>query len=262
MPPRAGHRSAARSGRPRKMARPRWLPRQQRQACLCEQCEVYKLHLGGGFGRRGIARTGFHRRWPLPKRCPGVPVKLLWSREEDMLHGRFHPVTQAKMTAGLDAAGNLDSAAHAHCRASRFWRAWRRRTCKTAETRWPSRGCTPSGDGAFGYTIPNLLVDHAMRNPAVPAGFLARREPQPECDLSRVLHGRDRPCHRPGPAGAASQTDGQTPQAPGRAECGGRASGLGNTCAAGRVSGPGSAHGLWQLHGCSGRSLGSMQTAS
>jgi isoquinoline 1-oxidoreductase beta subunit len=38
---------------------------------------------------------------------PGTPVKLLWSREEDMLHGRYHPVTQCKLTAGLDAQGNI-----------------------------------------------------------------------------------------------------------------------------------------------------------
>ena len=34
-------------------------------------------------------------------------MKLLWSREEDMLHGRYHPIMQAKLTGGLDASGNL-----------------------------------------------------------------------------------------------------------------------------------------------------------
>jgi isoquinoline 1-oxidoreductase beta subunit len=38
---------------------------------------------------------------------PGVPIKLLWSREEDMLHGRYHPITQCKLQPALDAQGNV-----------------------------------------------------------------------------------------------------------------------------------------------------------
>ena len=30
------------------------------------------------------------------QRMPGTPIKLIWSREEDMLHGKFHPVSQPK----------------------------------------------------------------------------------------------------------------------------------------------------------------------
>ena len=41
------------------------------------------------------------------KEMPGTPVKLIWSREEDMTHCQYHPTTMAKMTAGLDAQGNL-----------------------------------------------------------------------------------------------------------------------------------------------------------
>ena len=43
----------------------------------------------------------------IAKQMPGTPVKLLWSREEDMTHGRYHPVTQCKLTGGFDANGNL-----------------------------------------------------------------------------------------------------------------------------------------------------------
>ena len=38
---------------------------------------------------------------------PGTPVKLLWSREEDMVHGRYHPVTQCKLVGALDKDNNL-----------------------------------------------------------------------------------------------------------------------------------------------------------
>lgn len=65
------------------------------------QCEVYKIHLGGGFGRRGA--TDFIRTAiSIAKQMPGTPIKMIWSREEDMAQGRFHPVTQCKMVAGLD----------------------------------------------------------------------------------------------------------------------------------------------------------------
>jgi isoquinoline 1-oxidoreductase beta subunit len=70
------------------------------------KCDVYKLMLGGGFGRRG--RADYVRQAVLiAKQMPGTPIKTLWSREEDMLHGLYHPTTMCKLTAGLDAQGNL-----------------------------------------------------------------------------------------------------------------------------------------------------------
>ena len=62
--------------------------------------------LGGGFGRRGM--TDYVRQAvAIAKQMPGTPVKLLWSREEDMPHGRYHPVTQCKLTGAFDADNNL-----------------------------------------------------------------------------------------------------------------------------------------------------------
>src|SRR6267378_3711602 len=72
-----------------------------------EKCEVYKINLGGGFGRRGAFHDYVTQAVLIAKQVPGTPVKLLWSREEDMQQGRYHPVMQAKMSGGLDASGNL-----------------------------------------------------------------------------------------------------------------------------------------------------------
>jgi alkylation response protein AidB-like acyl-CoA dehydrogenase len=43
----------------------------------------------------------------IAKEMPGIPVKLIWSREEDMLHGAYHPTTQCKLTGVLDGENNL-----------------------------------------------------------------------------------------------------------------------------------------------------------
>jgi isoquinoline 1-oxidoreductase beta subunit len=51
-------------------------------ACRRAKCEVYKMHLGGGFGRRGADTTGCARRWHRQGQMPGTPVKLIWSAKK------------------------------------------------------------------------------------------------------------------------------------------------------------------------------------
>jgi isoquinoline 1-oxidoreductase beta subunit len=134
------------------------------------QCDVHKTFLGGGFGRRG--QSDYVRQVvTIAKEVPGTPVKLLWSREEDMTHCFYHPITRCKMRAGFDANKNLIAL---HMRISGQ---------SILATVFPSRmvngmdpvtfqGLNPKGpEGEFGYNVPNLLIDHAMRNPSVPAGF-------------------------------------------------------------------------------------------
>src|SRR5262245_8278881 len=70
------------------------------------KCDVHKLLLGGGFGRRG--RTDYVTQAVLvAKEMPGTPVKLLWTREEDMTQDSYHPTTQCRLTGALDANNNL-----------------------------------------------------------------------------------------------------------------------------------------------------------
>ena len=59
---------------------------------------------GGGFGRRG-APQDFVTFAALVAKEVDAPVKVLWSREEDMQHDFYRPLTMARMTAGLDASG-------------------------------------------------------------------------------------------------------------------------------------------------------------
>ncbi|KPK19888.1 MAG: aldehyde dehydrogenase [Betaproteobacteria bacterium SG8_41] len=137
-----------------------------------EKCEVYKINLGGGFGRRGAFQDYVTQAVQIAKQLPGTPVKLLWSREEDMAQGRYHPVMQCKLTGGLDADNNL-SGLHMRLSGQSILASVRPHILEKQKGRDPAtfQGVADSGEHAFGYTIPNLLVDHAMRNTHVPPGF-------------------------------------------------------------------------------------------
>ena len=156
-----------------------WCPTQNGEAALAAaseasglpipKCEVYKQMLGGGFGRRGF--TDYVTKAVLvAKEMPGTPVKLLWSREEDMAQGKYHPVMQAKLTGALDANGNLD-ALHIRLSGQSILASARPQAMDKGKDTFTFQGYWPSGEHSLEYTIPTLLVDHAMRNPHVPAGF-------------------------------------------------------------------------------------------
>lgn len=158
-----------------------WTPTQNGEAALAAaaeaaglppaQCEVYKIHLGGGFGRRGAVHDWVRQAVAIAKAMPGTPVKLIWSREEDMLHGRYHPVTQCKLTAALDAKGQLQ-ALHMRISGQSIVAGIFPQNIKNGLDPVVFQGLNQGGsEGAFGYAVPNLLIDHAMRNPPVPPGF-------------------------------------------------------------------------------------------
>ena len=135
------------------------------------QCEVYKIHLGGGFGRRG-ATDYVRQAVAIAKQIPGTPIKMIWSREEDMAQGRFHPVTQCKMVAGLDEKGEI-TALHMRLSGQSILAGVAPQNIRDGKDPVVFQGLNPAGasDTVIGYTFPNLLIDHAMRNPTTPVGF-------------------------------------------------------------------------------------------
>src|SRR5712672_2782467 len=94
-----------------------WVPTQNAEASLAalseasglalDKCEVYRPDLGGGFGRRGGTQDYVHQAVAIAKQFPGTPVKLIWTREEDMAHDFYRPISQCKLSAGLDQDGKL-----------------------------------------------------------------------------------------------------------------------------------------------------------
>ncbi|MFG6466383.1 xanthine dehydrogenase family protein molybdopterin-binding subunit [Roseateles sp. BYS87W] len=184
-----------------------WTPTQNGEAALAaaaeasglppSACEVYKLHLGGGFGRRGAVHDWVRQAVLIAKELPGTPVKLIWSREEDMAHGRYHPVTQCKLSAGLDAQGKL-TALHMRISGQSIIAGLFPQNIKDGKDPVVFQGLNAGGaEGALGYAVPNLLIDHAMRNPAVPPGFwrgvnLNQNAVYLECFLDEVAHAAKR----------------------------------------------------------------------
>ncbi len=151
-----------------------------------EKVEVHKPMLGGGFGRRGAAQDYVRQGVAIAKQFPGRPVKMVWSREEDMQHGFYRPASLVRMKAALDAQGNM--------------------TAMQTTIACPSilallrpeaidKGLDGTATRSFGdspYTMPNQLVEYAMRNGHVPVGFWRAPGLQNayyrECFIDEVAH--------------------------------------------------------------------------
>ncbi len=159
-----------------------------------DRVKVNKYTLGGGFGRRG-QQDYVRLAVAVARQAPGTPIKVLWSREEDMQHCFYRPISQCKLTGGLDEKGNLNAL---HMRISgQSINAWLRPDGNLPGTDMRQmQGVTPE---EFGYmAIPNLLVDYAMRNTHVPVGpwrgvNLNQNAVYIECFMDELAHaaGRD-----------------------------------------------------------------------
>ena len=157
-----------------------WVPTQNSEASLAAlseasglplaKCEVYRHDLGGGFGRRGGSQDYVRQVVPIAKQFPGVPVKMIWSREEDMSHDFYRPISQCRMSAGLDADGNLVGL---HVRVSgQSINAFSNQAAIVdgKDMRQLQGFAEQPGDAQLGYTVPNLLIEYVMRNTHVPVG--------------------------------------------------------------------------------------------
>jgi isoquinoline 1-oxidoreductase beta subunit len=130
-----------------------------------EQVEVYKMQNGGGFGRRGGSQDFTRIGVLIAKEFPGVPVKSLWTREEDTQHDFYRPVALYGLKAGFDAAGN-PVAFRARVAAPSIFSSLLRLPLKDGID-----NSAVEGFAEFPYAIPNVLNDYAQRDTHVPVGF-------------------------------------------------------------------------------------------
>ena len=129
-----------------------------------EKVEVHNHLLGGGFGRR-LEIDGVVRAVQIAKHVDG-PVKVVWTREEDIQHDMYRPYYFDRIAAGLDEQGNPV--------------AWKHRVTGFSVTaRWlPSAFKNGLGNDAVDgaaeppYALPNILVDYVRQEPpGIPTAF-------------------------------------------------------------------------------------------
>ncbi|MGA2636363.1 molybdopterin cofactor-binding domain-containing protein [Methylocella sp.] len=125
-----------------------------------EQVKVHNHLIGGGFGRR-LDVDGVTEAVRIAKEVDG-PVKVVWSREEDIQHDIYRPYYYDVLSAGLDASGAPVAFSHRVVGSSILAR-W-------APTAFKNGLDSDAVEGAAGpYDFPNLLVDYVRREP--PAGM-------------------------------------------------------------------------------------------
>ncbi|HKA78707.1 MAG TPA: molybdopterin cofactor-binding domain-containing protein [Xanthobacteraceae bacterium] len=135
------------------------------------KCDVHKMLLGGGFGRRARSEYVSHAV-RIAKEMPGTPIKLIKSREEDTSNGVYHPITQCKLVGALDANNNLTGLQMRISGQSILAVIAPSRLAEGGRDPIVFQGLNAGGtEGQIGYTIPNLLIDHAMINPPIPPWF-------------------------------------------------------------------------------------------
>ncbi len=157
-----------------------WAPTQRPEAAMAtmaeasghplDACEIHTMRIGGSFGRR-LATDYVNIATLIAKQLPGTPVKTMWTREEDMLHGRYHPATWARFRAAINDQGEVEAL---HVRISgQSITSYTFPSTITEDKGDPVayQGLEPEGDMAISYTFPNLLVDHAIRNTHIRPGY-------------------------------------------------------------------------------------------
>ena len=157
-----------------------WVPTQNAEASLAAlaeasgiplaNCEVHRHDLGGGFGRRGGTQDYVHQAVAIAKEFPGIPIKLIWSREEDQAHDFYRPISQCRLSAGLDADGNL-TGLHVRVSGQSINATLSPASIVAGKDMRQLQGYYEKGaDAELGYSAPNLLIEYVMRNTHVPVG--------------------------------------------------------------------------------------------
>jgi isoquinoline 1-oxidoreductase beta subunit len=150
-----------------------WVPTQNQTAAQAramqitglpkEKVFVHTTYLGGGFGRR--SETDFVADAVELSKAVGAPVKVIWSREDDIQHDVYRPATYNVFHAGLDANGMPTTWTHRIVGPSLF--IPRKRPL-------PPNGVDPTaveGAANMPYAIPNMEVEWIFKDFGIPVGF-------------------------------------------------------------------------------------------
>jgi isoquinoline 1-oxidoreductase beta subunit len=126
--------------------------------------EVHNTQLGGGFGRRGAFQDSVEQAVRIAKQV-GRPVKLFWTREEDVQHDFYRPASMARLTAAIDTDGRL-LGLRARVSAPSIIASVRPSAMRGALDPVALQGFADQP-----YAVPNLLAEYTLRELSVPVGF-------------------------------------------------------------------------------------------
>lgn len=124
-----------------------------------EQAKVHVTLLGGGFGRRAFPDVAVEAA--LLSKAVGAPVKVQWTRQDDMQHDFYRPATVHRVAAALDANGNVAG--------------WHHRMASASINSHMGQGEAHESevfdDEQLPLTIPNIRVEYASAKSFVPRGW-------------------------------------------------------------------------------------------
>jgi isoquinoline 1-oxidoreductase beta subunit len=126
-----------------------------------EKVHINRTMLGGGFGRRLIA--DFVVQAVVAAKAAGKPVKIIWSREEDMRHDFYRPAVRQRITVGIDSEGKIAAASHQLVSPSIL-----QHVSQMSVTEDFDPSCI-EGLNETRYKIPNLRVDFHLLRVGIPA---------------------------------------------------------------------------------------------
>jgi isoquinoline 1-oxidoreductase subunit beta len=140
-----------------------WVPTQTPEAAIgvaakiagmpVEKGELHCTLLGGGFGRR-LECDVVSQAVQIARAIKGVPIKLLWTREDTMRHSFYRQASLSRLTGGIDGDGRVS--------------AWNHRIVSQSEDEVRST----YGSDTLLYSIPNVKVEFSIRHSHVPEGSM------------------------------------------------------------------------------------------
>ncbi|HXI79080.1 MAG TPA: molybdopterin cofactor-binding domain-containing protein, partial [Steroidobacteraceae bacterium] len=135
------------------------------------QVRVYTTLIGGGFGRR--LDIDFIPAAVEASKAVGAPVKVIWTREDDMTHDTYRPPAYEEVSGGLDASGKLVA-----------WKLHITSPSITARMFPPVKGVDDSViEAAVNnlYDVPNLAVSYSRQEIGIDVGYMRSVSHAPNC---------------------------------------------------------------------------------
>jgi isoquinoline 1-oxidoreductase subunit beta len=133
-----------------------------------EAITIHTTYIGGGFGRR-LESDYVVEAVEVSRAAGNVPVKVVWTREDDTKHSPYRPASHNVLTAALDSSGTPIAWRHRIVGASilQYFRTFGHLLRKDGLDPTSVQGAADY----FPYDIANVYVDYVSNNPGVPSGF-------------------------------------------------------------------------------------------